>query len=55
MSHRRKGMLNTSSEWKRHFPKSLKRSFWKGERRAEQDMFRDPDQLADPELVEDER
>jgi hypothetical protein len=27
---------------------ALKRSFWKGERRAERDMLQDPDQLADP-------
>jgi len=33
MSHKRKGML-----W-------LKRSFWKGERVAEQAMLRDPDEL----------
>jgi len=48
MSHTRKGMLTVSDEWKQHFPKWMKRAFWKGERRAEQDMFRDPDQLADP-------
>jgi len=41
-------MLTVSDEWKQHFPKWMKRAFWKGERRAEQDMFLDPDQLADP-------
>ena|SRR5215475_6173420 len=48
MSHKRKGMLTTSGEWKRHFPKRLKRSFWKGERVAEQAMLRDPDELEVP-------
>ena len=43
MSHRRKEMLTVSDEWKQHFPKWMKRAFWKGEPRAEQDMFRDPD------------
>ena len=55
MSHKRQGMLTTSGEWKRHFPKWMKRAFWKGERQAEQDMLRDPDKLADSAQVEDER
>ena len=44
MSHKRKEMLTTSGERKRHFPKWLKRSFWKGERVAEQAMLRNPDE-----------
>ena len=41
-------MLTVSDECKQHFPKWMKRAFWKGERRDEQDMFRGPDQLAFP-------
>jgi len=48
MSRKRKGMLTVGDEWKQRFPKWMKRAFWKGERRDEQDMFRDPDQLAFP-------
>ena len=48
MSRKRKGMLTVGDEWKQRFPKWMKRPFWKGERRDEQDMFRDPDQLAFP-------
>jgi hypothetical protein len=58
MSHKRKGMLTVSGEWKRHFPKWMKRGFfWKGERVAEREMLRDPDQLKDPAQndSEDER
>jgi hypothetical protein len=40
MSHKKQGKLTTSSEWSRHLRPLLRRWFWKGERRAADDMLR---------------
>ena len=34
MSHKRKGQLTVSGEWKKHLRKFWKREFWKKERKA---------------------
>lgn len=34
MSTKRKGLLTTSGEWKRHLRRWGRRAFWRGERRA---------------------
>jgi len=34
MSHKRKGQLTVSGEWKKHLRKFLKKQFWKAERKA---------------------
>ena len=35
MSHKRKGQLTKSPEWRKHLRKFLRRSFWKKERMNE--------------------
>lgn len=39
MSNKRKGILTTDSEWRKHLRKIGKRFFWKGERLAEKKMI----------------
>lgn len=39
MSNKRKGILTTDSEWRKHLRKIGKRFFWKGERFAEKKMI----------------
>jgi hypothetical protein len=39
MSNKRKGVLTTDSEWRKHLRKIGKRFFWKGERLAEKKMI----------------
>jgi hypothetical protein len=39
MSNKRKGILTTDSEWRKHLRKIGKRIFWKGERLAEKKMI----------------
>lgn len=39
MSNKRKGVLTTDSEWRKHLRKIGKRIFWKGERLAKKKMI----------------
>ncbi|MGV6861340.1 MAG: hypothetical protein ACWA41_06185 [Putridiphycobacter sp.] len=39
MSTKKKGILTTDSEWRKHLRKIGKRLFWKGERLAEKKMI----------------
>jgi len=40
MATKKQGQLSTSQEWAKHLRPLLKRWFWKGERRAEDDQMR---------------
>jgi len=40
MAHKRKGQLTTSGEWAKHLRGFLKRSFWKGERKAGKELVK---------------
>jgi hypothetical protein len=39
MSSKKKGQLTVASEWAKHLRKFLRRKFWKGERKAAQELI----------------
>ena len=40
MANKRNGQLTVTVEWAKHLRKFLKRRFWKGERKAGQELIR---------------
>ena len=41
MSHKRKGQLSKSPEWRKHLRKFFRRQFWKKERASEKKFTRE--------------
>mgnify|MGYP003598493929 CR=1 FL=1 len=40
MSNKKNGQLTVATEWAKHLRKFLRRQFWKGERKAGQELIR---------------